>query len=340
MSLVVEIFKDFPNRTQQGPFLKKKNGITNIFKMREITMVLMGLLFAQTAHTQSRLSSFAYVLQADSLAKSKPDALKQLSGCQRDWIILDSRFSAEEAWTRGDLDAIRSKWPDRKILAYVSIGEAEDYRSYWQSAWTDHGRLTSTAPPWLLNENPEWHGNFRVRYWKPDWQKLILAQVDDVMNAGFDGVYLDIVDGFETFELNNGSYEDHRLNPETKQTFRRDMVDWVSKVALRARATNPSALVIPQNGSQLLRYPDFHATISGIGIEDLFTEGNKLQSQSHTREVLSDLEQIQSSQKPVLLIEYPTRVNRQSEVEKLANEHNFIWLITDRELRSIGHSGK
>jgi len=339
VKLVLEMFKDFRNHTHQGAFFKRI-GITHIFKMRGITMVLMGLVFAQTAHPQSRPSSFTYVLQADFLAKSKPDALKLLSGCQRDWIILDSKLSSEEAWTRGDLDAIRSKWPDRKILAYVSIGEAEDYRSYWQSAWTEHGRLTSTAPPWLLNENPEWHGNFRVRYWKPDWQKLILSQVDDVINTGFDGVYLDIVDGFETFELNNGFYEDNRLNPETKQTFRRDMVDWVCKVALRARATHPSALVIPQNGSQLLNYPDFHATISGIGIEDLFTEGNKLQSQSHTREVLNDLEKIQSSQKPVLLIEYPTRENRQSEVEKLANDHNFIWLITDRELRSIGHSGK
>jgi len=43
-----------------------------------------------------------------------------------------------------------------------------------------------------------------VRYWDADWQALIYghsgAYLDRILSAGFDGVYLDIIDGFEFFE--------------------------------------------------------------------------------------------------------------------------------------------
>src|SRR5438309_8367766 len=101
------------------------------------------------------------------------------------------------------------------------------------------------------------------------------------MSAGFDGVYLDIVDGFETFEQDGKEFIDDRVNQETKQSYRRDMVDWVKAIAARARTKAPAALVIAQNGSQLLDHADFLGTIDAIGIEDLFTNGNKPQPKSH-----------------------------------------------------------
>jgi cysteinyl-tRNA synthetase len=226
------------------------------------------------------------------------------------------------------------------VIAYISIGEAENYRAYWRKEWSDRGKLTAAAPDWLGVENPEWPGNFRVKYWRADWQTNILAAVDDAMARGFDGVYLDIVDGFETFEQSGKDFLDDRLNPETRQSYRRDMVDWVKRIAARARAKNPGALVIPQNGSQLLRQPDFLATISAIGIEDLFTDGNKLQPRSHTQEVLGDLQKMTSAAKPVLLIEYPKNADRQAQSKKLAAEQGMTWLVTDRQLKTLGTSGK
>ena len=183
-------------------------------------------------------------------------------------------------------------------------------------------------------------GNYRVKYWHADWQKLMLVAIDDAMTCGFDGVYLDIVDGFETFELEGTEFIDDRVNPETKQSYRRDMVDWVKAIAARARTKNPTALVIPQNGSQLLVHADFLASISAIGIEDLFTNGNKLQPKSHTHEVLGHLKITATAQKPVLLIEYPKNAERQALSKKLAHDNGMIWLITDRPLKTLGQSGK
>ncbi len=168
----------------------------------------------------------------------------------------------------------------------------------------------------------------------------MLAAIDDAMGRGFDGVYLDIVDGFETFEQDGQNFIDDRVNPATKQSYRRDMVDWVKVIAARARVKNPAAIVVPQNGSQLLAHADFLKAISAIGIEDIFTNGNKLQPKSHTNEVLGHLKKMAEAKKPALLIEYPTNAERQALSQKLAKENGVIWLVTDRQLTTLGASGR
>ena len=221
-----------------------------------------------------------------------------------------------------------------------TIGEAEDYRPCWRKEWGTRKKLTAAAPAWLGAENPAWQGNYRVKYWHAEWQRLILAAVDDVMARGFDGVYLDIVDGFETFEQKGKDFIDDRVNPETKQSYRRDMVDWVKTIAARARAKQAAALVIPQNGSQLLAHADFLAAASALGIEDLFTNGNKLQPPSHTNEVLGHLKKMADAKKPVLLIEYPKDAQRRALSQQQAAENGFVWLVTDRQLKTLGESGR
>ena len=303
--------------------------------MRSIVLLHIWFALAILTHAADTPASFAYVLQADASAKSASAAAERLATCGRDWFVLDAAFSSEEPWSPENLDTIRRGKPGRKVIAYLSIGEAEDYRPYWKKAWGTRDKLTS-APAWLGSENPAWKGNYRVKYWHPEGQAIILAAIDDIMGRGFDGIYLDIVDGFETFEQNGDEFIDDRLNPETRQTYRRDMVDWVRIIAARARTKNPTALVIPQNGSQLLAHADFLTTISAIGIEDLFTEGNKLQPQSHTTEVLAHLKKMAEGQKPVLLIEYPKKDERKTLVREQAKTHGLVLLITDRQLKTLG----
>jgi cysteinyl-tRNA synthetase len=305
-----------------------------------IKVAVLASMLAHFACAESNPVSFAYILQADSFAKTKSSAVAQLKESGRDWIVLDAAFAGDTPWEQADLDTIRSGKAGRKVVAYLSIGEAEDYRPYWQSEWVSNGKRTATAPGWLGIENPNWKGNYQVKYWNADWQRLMLTAIDDAMARGFDGVYLDIVDGFETYEQGADGYLDDRINPETKQTYRRDMVDWVKAIAARARAKNPAALVIPQNGSQLVAQKDFVEVISAQGIEDLFTDGNKLQPTSHTDEILSHLKTLASTKRPVLLIEYPKTPERQALSKKLAKENGLVWLVTDRQLKTLGQSGK
>jgi cysteinyl-tRNA synthetase len=310
--------------------------------MKRFTFIAQAVAFLWTGLTLAEAppASFAYILQADSFAKSKSAAVERLAACKRDWIVLDAAFDGETPWERADLDTIRSGYAGRKVVAYLSIGEAEDYRPYWRKEWGRKGKLTAAAPAWLGAENSEWKGNYRVKYWNSEWQKLMLAAIDDAIERGFDGVYLDIVDGFETFEQDGSGYIDGRMNPETKQSYRRDMADWVKAIAARARAKNPAALVIPQNGSQLVAYADFLEGISALGIEDLFTNGSRLQPKSHTGEVLGHMSKLAAAKKPVLLIEYPKTAERQAFAKKRAEENGLVWLVTDRQLKTLGESGR
>lgn len=310
--------------------------------MKLFSFITLGviLLCSKFAFTEPSPSSFGYVLQADSFTKSKSAAVKWLASSGRDWIVLDTNFSGSTSWERADLDAIRSGQCGRKVIAYISIGEAEDYRPYWRKKWGSNGKLTATAPAWLGMENPGWKGNYQVKYWNAEWKNLVIATIDEAMVNGFDGVYLDIVDGFETFEQEGKEYIDDRVNPETKQSYRRDMVDWIKAIAARVRAKNSAALVIPQNGSQLVMHTDFLEVISAIGIEDLFTNGNKVQPKSHSNIVLGHLSKVAAAKKPTLLIEYPKSAERQALTKKLAAKNGLVWLVTDRQLKTIGESGR
>lgn len=302
---------------------------------------LLVLLFLNTiVLSAENPASFAYVLQADSLANTKAAAVEKLAASGRDWLVLDADYDNETQWQRKDLDAIRKGKPRRKILAYISIGEAEDYRTYWNKAWLQNGKPTAQTPSWLGKENPDWKGNFRVKYWQVDWQKLMLAVITNAMERGFDGVYLDIVDAFETWEFDGKDWIENRPNPETKKTYRQDMVDWVKAIAVRAREVKQAALVIPQNGSQLLECAEFLQTVSAIGIEDLFSEGDKKQSSSHTKEVVPHLKALADAGKPALVIEYPKNLQKQEISKKLAHENGLVWLVTDRDLKTLGISGK
>ncbi len=308
-------------------------------KLIRYSLLTFPFAFASHAQPVPAPASFGYVLQADSFAKNKATAIQRLATSGRDWIVLDASFSGNAAWTPADLTLIRQGKPGRKIICYLSIGEAEDYRPYWHNNWVVNGQLTAAAPAWLGAVNPDWPGNYKVKYWAAGWQAIMLQALDSAMASGFDGVYLDIVDGFEYYEQDGHRFIDNRINPETGQSYRRDMVDWVKTFAAHTRTSNPAALVIPQNGPQLLEHADFLATISAIGIEDLFTNGNQLQPKGDTNYSLSFLKLITAVNKPVLLVEYPTTPARKTLVINKARQHGFVWLVTDRNLKTLGVSG-
>lgn len=284
------------------------------------------------AFTNVQAASLGYVLQADHLSPDKATAVAELGKSGRDVLVLDEFFRENEPYTKKDLESIRSAQPGRKILAYLSIGEAENYRPYWQKSWKEN------PPAFLLKENPDWPGNFRVKYWSPAWQALILASLDRILQAGFDGIYLDIVDAFEGFEYDPASHDwrDDLTNPETGNTYRADMIAWVDRLAGHARSAVPGFWIVPQNATQLLGKPAYGALINGIGVEDLYTDDNRIQSTKDSRERSAFLGSLLSAGKPVFVIEYATREKPQMHAIREAHAQGFSLLITDRELQLPG----
>lgn len=286
--------------------------------------------------------SMAYVLQADKLATSREAAVQKLATCERDLIVIDAAFSSEGDWTPSEIKTIRAGKKGRRVVAYVSIGEAEDYRPYWQKSWDadNDGKPDASAPKFLNVENPDWKGNYRVRYWQPAWQQIMLPAVDKVVAQGFDGIYLDIVDAFEFYEYDAATKDwlDDRPNSETGKTYRQDMIAWVATIAQRARVTHPGFLVIPQNASQLLAHANYRGIISAIGVEDLFVADKKLRSEKQSRFVVNFLKQLKLGGKPVLVIDYPTSESIHAAAFEAAAKQGFTLLLTDRQLTTLGES--
>ena len=146
----------------------------------------------------SEAKNFLYLINSENYS-SKQDLIDAVAATNYDAIIIDLCHN-ETAYTLSEIQnlKIKNNGAKRLVICYMSIGEAEDYRYYWQPDWN------TNKPSWLDRENPEWAGNYKVKYWDKDWQAIIYGNNDSyvkkIIDAGFDGVYLDIIDGFEYFE--------------------------------------------------------------------------------------------------------------------------------------------
>lgn len=142
--------------------------------------------------------NFLYLIDSGAYA-SRQDFLDAVASTDYDVIVMDL-FHEGEPFTASEIAQLRTKagGGTRLLLCYLSVGEAEDYRYYWQPGWTPGN------PAWIEGENPDWPGNYKVRYWDPEWQAILFGSDDSylgrILDAGFDGAYLDLIDAFEYFE--------------------------------------------------------------------------------------------------------------------------------------------
>jgi cysteinyl-tRNA synthetase len=148
--------------------------------------------------TLADAKNFLYIINPEEF--STKDLFKNaIIATDYDVVLVDLFFNDQEL-TASDIASLKTKngGGTRLVIAYMSIGEAEDYRYYWQSSWDD------TPPSWLDDENPDWAGNYKVKYWNSEWQSIIYGNdssyLKKIIDAGFDGVYLDIIDAYEYFE--------------------------------------------------------------------------------------------------------------------------------------------
>ena len=173
-----------------------------------------------------------------------------------------------------------------EVYAYLSIGEAEDYRFYWRDEW-------STDPPaWLAEENPEWPGNYLVRYWMQGWREILDQYIARIVSQGFTGVYLDKVDSYYTWSLKG-----YDINWTANEMA--NLITWI-----RDRLPD-NMKIMPQNGVDILLYrPDLIDVVDGWGLEDLFYNGPERQDPGDTAWRMRFVEELRSAGKDIYVVEY------------------------------------
>jgi cysteinyl-tRNA synthetase len=161
-----------------------------------------------TALAEAR--NFLFLINPEAFA-GKGSFLSALGRTNYDLILIDAFVDGPGGpeWLESeDVRSLKRKAGGgrRLVICYLSIGEAESYRYYWDRNWDRNGdgRPDAGAPPWLAGENPNWAGNYKVRYWDAGWQSILFGSgesyLDQILARDFDGVYLDIIDAFQYFE--------------------------------------------------------------------------------------------------------------------------------------------
>lgn len=164
------------------------------------------------------------------------------------------------------------------ILAYIDVGEAENWRWYWDDAWESDP--PSSWPAWIAGTDPNnWEGNYPVAYWYEDWENIVIygygeparSHVEETLKAGFDGIYMDWVEAFDDDNvIAKAQAEVPPVNPAVK------MFDFIEKIRTYARTQSPNAnpdyLVIAQNAANLYQENTsrYLQVIDGIALEAIW----------------------------------------------------------------------
>lgn len=303
------------------------------------------------------VSNWGYELQG---LNGRPLNTGDLASATYDLMVIDATHNGSDAtrFTSDELSQIKDGMGGRTLAAsYLSIGEADDFRDFWDKDWTTNGKasgkLTDDAPDFLGPTNPDWPESRKVRYWESDWQNIIYndkgtGELDGIVKAGFDAAYLDIIDAYYFWGSEVSAKDQEPGDPKNDKQAAERMVDFVVDMTAHARETNPDFFVIPQNGEWILedlgsdkaRKEAYLNAIGGIGVEDLYFRGNKdennrLHPDKQTINILKH--DFLDNGKPVYVVDYLNDPKKVAEFEKLALKDGFIpYAAPSRDLDSLG----
>ncbi len=274
----------------------------------------------------SDVKSFVYILQDINL--------NDLIRTKFDLVIMDySRDGTDNGkFTLNEISSLKnSAFGKRFVISYISIGEAEDYRYYWEMSWE------TNSPDWLDAENPNYPGNYKVKYWSTNWKKILLGDdlspntppsdnsyIGKIISAGFDGVYLDIIDAYEYWE-DKGITNAKSL-----------MIDFVDLIAAKCRKIKPNFGIFPQNSEELITDTVYMNIITGLGREEVhYINKNISRNPSEINDIENYLNTVVRNNKLVLITDYCDRNDYVTTAYLDSLSKGYLEYCTTEELNKI-----
>ena len=180
-----------------------------------------------------------------------------LSGAQADLIIYET---GETHRTRpspvhlspSELAALNAL--GKTVIGYVNVAVTDHERSYWQGNYVDYtsplekdvGPVTASAPDWLKNNRGtvDFDGipgadAYLVDYTDGQWQSQTIRYAEIIVEAGYDGVFLDDVGQYFQAGWYGGAYD---------PAWAQEMIRFVIDISDAVRAINPNAYVAVNSG--------------------------------------------------------------------------------------------
>lgn len=332
-----------------------------IIKITLVTTLLMYLFlgcnkekhkpYTSTVLNGVEVSTFMYQIQH----LDDNSEIDELAVTDYDMLIVEPGFNFSESpydinYLVDNLK-IKSNGDKRILLAYIDIGQAEDYRTYWESSWIAPTANIAGFPDFLVTIDPDgWTGNYPVAYWDTLWQNIWLKDdglIDQIATFGFDGVYLDWVEAYD---------DDHvreYANTKGKNT-ENEMLSFIEGIKAKGKTVNSNFLVVAQNAPYLLdANPDLYATIiDALATEDtwFYGEGDSEWDDSEAGDLrggerhegdYSTKNRIIQNEKyldlgiPVFTVDYCLSARNAKSAYKKSRKHGFIPLVTQVSLSAI-----
>ena len=302
-----------------------------------------------------QIQDLDYPGAVDSLVASHYDMLV-LEPTRTDWSSDTKYFDTAEMITRLK-NSFASDGIHRKlIIAYIDIGEAEDWRWYWKwsESWDCNGEPPADWPDYILACDPDgWGGNYPLAYWDSLWQDIVIwgqnqnsdpygnytSIIDEVIKDGFDGIYLDWVEAFEDANVIKAAQNEGKDPKE-------EMLSFINAMKTYAVARNPDFLIIQQNASALCDdHPELFNIIDAIAQEEVWYGGDATDNwndpsgydfiidQSQSEEYFYYLDQFLASDVPVFNCEYA--LNYADTAYARSYKKGYIPYVTRRSLGKL-----
>ncbi|MBC7230881.1 MAG: endo alpha-1,4 polygalactosaminidase [Actinobacteria bacterium] len=225
---------------------------------------------------------------------SEPGAVRALEESRYDMLVLEPTCTD---WSGDDRDFDTAGMVERLkrspagdgihrklVLAYLNIGEAEDWRWYWtwSREWRAGEPFPDDWPGFIVAPDPDgWEGDYPVAYWDSAWKDIVIygegtgshpdrdyrSALGEVMGHGFDGVYLDWVEGYEDPDVAEAA-ERQGVDPAE------EMAELIGEIRDYGRRADPDFIVVQQNAAALVRErPETIAYIDAIAKEAIWYDG-------------------------------------------------------------------
>jgi cysteinyl-tRNA synthetase, unknown class len=259
---------------------------------------------------KSMIPTFSVVLQNINIDR--------LANLRRDYLIIDYSFDGSENAEIPYTDISRLKESGKKVFAYLCLGEAEDYRFYWKESYN------TLWPSWIVRENPDWKGNYLVRYWDPNWKEILLIYMDRIKAAGFDGLFLDKVDAYYDFK-----------EEELPEIDKKEEMKSLLRFILEKNKIEKKDFQIVLNGGEEVALEDtiIKDGCLGILVESLYTNGkNQERPAEEYGQREKDLKTLDRLNKKIFILEYISDKTLQYKLKKIARKNHFSIEFTNPDL--------
>ncbi len=220
-----------------------------------------------------------------------------------DWIIVDP-----------DNPYVKPKSGRAKLIAYISVGEIEDYRSYFDE-----------IKKYAIGYNPVW-GSYVADVRNPEYRRFLLERVaKSIVERGFDGFLLDTLDSYKLV---------------AKESEEKSFVDALVDFVVTLKKKYPDKLIVINRGFEIFDYVQQY--VDGFLFEDLFRGLDEdlnyvLVSEEERSYYLDKLRYI-NEKVPVIIVDYVDPRDREEAIKvmKAILELGFVPYIADRELSEVG----